>query len=111
VPGQAFDHPDVIGAKHLVEAGGELGISVADKELHGPAALCEIGDEVAGKLGDEGPGGNAHASPRTVLLAEADDEPDELVAQTAADRAHVAGATSATCAWPLRGAIATRSLG
>ena len=51
-----LDHPDALGSEHLVEAGRELGIPVPDQELDGPAPIEEITGEVAGHLGDEGPG-------------------------------------------------------
>ena len=38
----------------LVEAGGELGVPVADEEAHPPAGVLEIGAEVAGHLGHPG---------------------------------------------------------
>jgi hypothetical protein len=37
-----------------VDGAGELGVLVADEELHGSAAPCELGGEVPRDLGDPG---------------------------------------------------------
>ena len=51
-----LDHPDSLGAEHLVEAGGGLGVPVPDEELDGAPSFGQITDWVAGYLGDEGAG-------------------------------------------------------
>ena len=43
--------------KHVFEAGGELGVSVADEEPESPPCVFEVGGEVAGDLGDPGTDG------------------------------------------------------
>jgi hypothetical protein len=48
-----LDHPDALRAENFVEAGGELGVSIADEELDGMAAVSEITNQIAGHLGDE----------------------------------------------------------
>ena len=50
---RCLDHPDALRAEHLVEAGGELGITVPDEELDRATAVGEITDQVAGHLSDE----------------------------------------------------------
>src|ERR1019366_2897233 len=50
------DHLDAFGDEHLVEAGGELRVAISDQEPERPSVLGEISCEVAGNLGDEGPG-------------------------------------------------------
>src|ERR1035437_8544744 len=42
---------DADGGENLVEAGGELGVPVADEEPEASTGLFEIGGEVAGDLG------------------------------------------------------------
>src|SRR5665213_1152010 len=37
--------------EHLIEAPGELGVSVTDEEAESPPSLFEVGGEVAGNLG------------------------------------------------------------
>ena len=57
--GRADGRPDLLdafGDEHLVEAGGELRVTVSDEELKGPTLLSEIACEVTGNLGDEGAG-------------------------------------------------------
>ena len=51
-----LDHLYAFGGEHLVEAGGELRVAVSDQEPGRPTVLGEISCEVAGNLGDEGPG-------------------------------------------------------
>jgi hypothetical protein len=48
-----LDHPDALGAQHLVEAGRELGVPIPDQELDGSTAIHQITDQVASHLGDE----------------------------------------------------------
>lgn len=38
-PDWRFDDPDPLGAKHLVEAGGELRVAIPDQELDGLGTL------------------------------------------------------------------------
>lgn len=46
--------PDTDRDEHGVEAGGELGVAVAQEEPEALAGLFEVGGEVAGDLGDPG---------------------------------------------------------
>src|SRR5450759_5431510 len=48
------DALDTDRGEHLVEAGGELGVAVADEEAEWPSGLLEVGGEVAGHLGHPG---------------------------------------------------------
>ena len=48
-----LDDPDALRAEYLVEAGGELGVTVPDEELDRATTVGEITDQVAGHLGDE----------------------------------------------------------
>jgi hypothetical protein len=48
-----LDHPDALGAKHLVEAGRELGVPIPDQELDRPTAVHEITNQVTGHLRDK----------------------------------------------------------
>jgi len=41
-----LDHPDAFRAKHLVEAGRELGVPIPDQELDGSAAVYKVADQV-----------------------------------------------------------------
>ena len=59
---RGLDDPDALGAEHLVEAGGELRVSVADEELGRSGTLGQDETQVAGLLGDPLPhwiGGDA----------------------------------------------------
>jgi hypothetical protein len=47
-----LDDPDALRAEHLVEAGGELRVSVPDEELDCSGALGEDDAQVAGLLDD-----------------------------------------------------------
>jgi hypothetical protein len=47
------DHSDAFGLEHLVEAGGELGVSIPDEERDGSTAVHNVSDQVAGRLSDE----------------------------------------------------------
>ena len=47
-----LDDPDALSAEHLVEAGGELRVSVPDEELDCSGALGEDDAQVAGLLDD-----------------------------------------------------------
>jgi hypothetical protein len=51
------DDPHALGAKDLVEAGSELGVSVPNQEPKPVSLVAEITGEVPGDLGDPGPGG------------------------------------------------------
>ena len=51
-PDRRPDDPDALGAEHVVEAGGELRVSIADEELDYSGALGEVQAQVAGLLGD-----------------------------------------------------------
>ena len=53
---RCLDHADSLGAEHLVERSGELGVPVSDEELDGAPSFGQITDQVAGELGDEGAG-------------------------------------------------------
>jgi len=48
---RGLDDLDADRGEHLVEAGSELGVSVADEEIETPAGIVEIGSEVACDLG------------------------------------------------------------
>ena len=48
------DRLDADGGEHRVEAGGELGVPVADEEAEALPGIFEVGGEVAGHLGDPG---------------------------------------------------------
>jgi hypothetical protein len=49
-----LDDPDALESEHLVEAGRELGIPIPYEEPDAMRAVCQISDQVAGHLGDEG---------------------------------------------------------
>jgi len=49
-----LDHPNALGAEHLVEAGGELGVPIPDQELDGSSSVHQVTHQVAGHLGNEG---------------------------------------------------------
>jgi hypothetical protein len=51
-----LDHLYAFGGEHLVKAGDELRVAISDQEPERPSVLGEIPGEVAGDLGDEGPG-------------------------------------------------------
>jgi len=48
-----LDHPHSLGAEHLVETCGELGVPVSDEELDGAPLVNETTDQIASNLGDE----------------------------------------------------------
>jgi hypothetical protein len=56
---RSHDDPDALGAEHLVEAGGELRVSVTDQELDLSGTLAQDETQVAGLLGDPPPTGLA----------------------------------------------------
>src|ERR1019366_5196020 len=49
----SLDDFDGLGRKDLVEAGRELRVLVPDEELHRPARLGQVADQVPGRLSDE----------------------------------------------------------
>jgi hypothetical protein len=49
---RGLSHTDAFGKEHLVEAGRELGVPIADQELDGASPISQIAKEVAGHLGD-----------------------------------------------------------
>jgi hypothetical protein len=51
---RSADGLDTDRGEYLVEAGGELGVPVADEEAEWPFGLLEVGGEVAGHLGHPG---------------------------------------------------------
>lgn len=51
------DGLDADRREHVIEAGGELGVSIADEEPHPPSDLFELRGEVASGLGDPRPVG------------------------------------------------------
>jgi hypothetical protein len=57
VPGRCADDPDIGAGEHGVEGGGELAVSVADQEPKLSDTVTEVHQQVAGLLGDPGPGG------------------------------------------------------
>jgi len=56
-PYRGADDPDVGTGEDRVEGGGELAVPVADQELESVGAFAEVDEQVAGLLGDPGPGG------------------------------------------------------
>ena len=56
-PDRGADDADVGAGEHGVERGGELAVSVADKESEPVGPLSEVHQQVAGLLGDPRPGG------------------------------------------------------
>ena len=51
------DDADVGAGEHRVEGGGELAVAVADQEPEPVGVVAEVHEQVAGLLGDPGPGG------------------------------------------------------
>jgi hypothetical protein len=51
-PKRALDDPDVLGAEDLVEARGELRVTVSKEESGWSGAVTEVHAQVAGLLGD-----------------------------------------------------------
>ena len=56
-PDRGADDPDVGAGEDGVERGGELAVPVADQEPEPVGAVAEVHEQVAGLLGDPGPGG------------------------------------------------------
>ena len=56
-PDRGADDPDVGAGEDGVERGGELAVPVADQEPEPVGAVAEVHQQVAGLLGDPGPGG------------------------------------------------------
>ena len=67
-PDRGVDDADVGAREHGVEGGGELAVPVADQESEPVGAVVEVHEQVAGLLGDPGPGrmvsdpGDVHAA-------------------------------------------------
>ena len=68
MPGLGADDADVGTGEHGVEGGGELAVPVADQESEPVGAIAEVHEQVAGLLGNPGPGrvggdpGGVHAA-------------------------------------------------
>ena len=56
-PDRGADDPHVGAGEDGVEGGGELAVPVADQEPEPVGAIAEVHQQVAGLLGDPGPGG------------------------------------------------------
>ena len=56
-PDRGADDPDVGAGEDGVERGGELAVPVADQEPEPVGSVAEVHEQVAGLLGDPGPGG------------------------------------------------------
>ena len=50
-PYRRLDHPDTLGAEHLVEVAGELAVAVADEKPRTDALVIEVHGQVARPLG------------------------------------------------------------
>ena len=67
-PDRSSDCPDAIGPEDLVETGRELGVAIADQEVHRSGTLRELIGQVPGLLGDpcsswvRGDSGHVHLS-------------------------------------------------
>jgi hypothetical protein len=102
------DHPDALGAEHLVEAGRELGVPVPDQELEGSTTVGQILDEVSSYLGDEG-AGRMVSDTEDVYLASRqfdDEEPVELLQDTVSTVKKSVAST--LCAWGRRNSAQVR---
>jgi len=56
-PNRGADDPDIGAGEHSVERGSELAVTVTDQEPEPVGSIVEVREQVAGLLGDPGPGG------------------------------------------------------
>jgi hypothetical protein len=82
-PHRRLDHADALGAEHLVEAGGELTVSVADQEALANTLVIQPHDQIARLLRYPGPvrvgrdAGDPHAPARKLDEEEDLETPQE----------------------------------
>lgn len=82
-----LDRLDADRGERRVEAGGELGVAVADQETELSPCFVEVGGEVAGGLGHPRPAGAAcHAEQVDDAAFDLDHEQDVVAAQQGRSR-------------------------